>query len=90
MKYSTQIKPISYLKSHTAEIVRELTESREPLLITQNGEAKLVVMDVRSWEEHSETLAMLKLLALGNREIEQGQFRTAADLFAELDREDAE
>jgi prevent-host-death family protein len=90
MKYSTQVKPISYLKSHTAEIVRELTESREPLLITQNGEARLVVMDVRSWEEQAETLAMLKLLALGNREIEQGRFRPAAEVFAELDRDDAE
>ena len=51
MKFSSHIKPISYLKSHTAEIVRELSESREPLLITQNGEAKLVVMDVKSYEE---------------------------------------
>jgi len=40
MKFSSQIKPISYLKSHTAEIVRELSEKRQPLLITQNGEAK--------------------------------------------------
>ncbi len=46
MEYSTQVKPISYLKSHTAEIVTTLTQTREPLLITQNGEAKLVVMDV--------------------------------------------
>ncbi|AMB86606.1 prevent-host-death protein [Pseudomonas agarici] len=85
MKYSSQIRPISYLKSHTAEIVKSITESREPLLITQNGEAKLVVMDVRSYEEHEETMALLKLLALGNKEIEQGHFRSAQELFAELD-----
>ena len=48
MKFSTQIKPISYLKSHAAEIVKDLTDSREPMIITENGEAKLVVMDVRS------------------------------------------
>ena len=47
MKFSTQVKPITYLKSHAAEIVKGLSESREPLLITQNGEAKLVVMDVK-------------------------------------------
>ncbi|MDP2902819.1 MAG: type II toxin-antitoxin system Phd/YefM family antitoxin [Methylovulum sp.] len=88
MKYSTQIKPISYLKSHTAEIVRELSESREPLLITQNGEAKLVVMDVKSYEEQEETFALLKILALGNREIEQGKHRDAEDVFAELDKAD--
>ncbi|KVW94604.1 type II toxin-antitoxin system Phd/YefM family antitoxin [Thiobacillus denitrificans] len=87
MKFSTQVKPISYLKSHAAEIIRDITESREPMLITQNGEAKLVVMDVRSYEEHEETLALLKLLALGNREIEQGHFRTADEVFADIDRE---
>ena len=87
MKYSTQVKPISYLKSHAAEIIRDISESREPMLITQNGEAKLVVMDVRSYEEHEETLALLKLLALGNREIEQGHFRAADEVFADIDRE---
>ena len=88
MKYSTQVKPISYLKSHAAEIVSTLAETREPLLITQNGEAKLVVMDVRTYEEQEQTLALLKILALGNREIELGRFRTASDVFVELDSEE--
>ena len=85
MKYSTQIKPISYLKRHTAEIVKNLTKSKKPLLITQNGEAKLVVMDIHSFEEREETLALLKTLALGNREIEQGKFRGAEEVFTEID-----
>ena len=88
MKFSTQVKPISYLKSHAAEIIKDITEIREPMLITQNGEAKLVVMDVKSFEEQEETLALLKILALGNREIEQGKFRDAEDVFAELDKAD--
>lgn len=88
MKLSTQVKPISYLKSHAADIVKEISESREPMLITQNGEAKLVVMDVRSYEDYEQTLALLKILSLGNREIEQGRFRSAGDVFADLDRED--
>ena len=87
MKFSTQVKPISYLKSHAAEIIRDISESREPMLITQNGEARLVVMDVRSYEEQEETLALLKLLALGNREIEQGHFRAADEVFADIDKE---
>ncbi len=90
MKFSTQVKPISYLKSHAAEIIKTLSESREPMLITQNGEAKLVVMDVHSYEEQAETLALLKILALGNRQIEQGQFRSANDVFADLDKKDDE
>ncbi|KAE9642514.1 MULTISPECIES: type II toxin-antitoxin system Phd/YefM family antitoxin [Pseudomonas] len=88
MKLSSQIKPISYLKSHTAEIVKSITESREPLVITQNGEAKLVVMDVKSFEEQEGTMALLKLLAMGNREIEEGKFSDAEDVFAELDKAD--
>ncbi|MDH6166666.1 prevent-host-death family protein [Variovorax boronicumulans] len=90
MNFSTQVKPISYLKSHAADIVKTLSDTREPMVITQNGEAKLVVMDVRSYEEHEATLALLKVLALGNREIEQGHFRSADDVFAELDQEDAQ
>jgi prevent-host-death family protein len=86
MRFSTQVKPISYLKSHAAEIIDAITENREPMLITQNGEAKLVVMDVKSYEEQEETLALLKILALGNREIEQGRFRPADDVFAKLDK----
>ncbi len=85
MKLSTQIKPISYLKSHTAEIVKTISATREPLLITQNGEAKLVILDVKSYEDWEESLALLKLLALGNREIEQGKFRDIETVFAELD-----
>ncbi|WP_434607744.1 type II toxin-antitoxin system Phd/YefM family antitoxin [Pseudomonas sp. R1-7] len=90
MKLSSQIKPISYLKSHTAEIVKSITESREPLIITQNGEAKLVVMDVKSFEEQEDTMALLKLLAMGNQEIEEGKFRAIEDIFSELDKADAQ
>ena len=90
MKFSSQIRPISYLKSHTAEIVKNISESREPLLITQNGEAKLVVLDVKTYEEQEETLALLKILALGNHEIEQGKFRDIEDVFEELDKVDLE
>ena len=88
MKLSTQVKPISYLKSHAADIVKDLTESREPMLITQTGEAKLIVMDVRSYEEQAQTVAMLKILALGHREIEQGRFRSAEDVFTALDQDE--
>lgn len=88
MKLSTHIKPISYLKSHTAQIVKELTESREPMVITQNGEATLVVIDVKSYEERENTLALLKILALGSRELELGKFRDAEEVFASIDKSD--
>ena len=89
MQLSTHVKPITYLKSHTAQIVKDLSLSREPLLITQNGEAKLVVIDINSYEERENTLAMLKILALGTREIAQGKFRDAEAVFTALDVLDA-
>jgi prevent-host-death family protein len=89
MKYSTRVKPISYLKSNTAEVLKAVTEHREPMLITQNGEAKLVIMDVRTFEEQEQTMAMLRMLALGQHEIAQGKFRDVEDVFAELDQADS-
>lgn len=79
MKYSTQIKPISYLKANAAEVIRELTETRAPLVITQNGEAKIVIQDVASYEETQATMALLKILALGNRQIEEGKMVPAKE-----------
>lgn len=90
MKYSTQVKPISYLKSHAAEIVKEISENREPMLITQNGEAKLVVMDVLSYEEQEQTIALLQLLARGRREIEEGRVVPVANVFAQIEAMDKE
>jgi len=84
MKYSTQIKPISYLKANAADIVRQLAEQREPMVITQNGEAKMVIQDVASFEETQETMALLKILALGNRQIEEGKVISAADAIKRL------
>lgn len=84
MKLSTQIKPISYLKAHTAEIAHQLTEQREPMIITQNGEAKFVLQDIVSFEQTQETLALLKILALGNRQIEEGKVRPAKDAIRRL------
>jgi prevent-host-death family protein len=87
MKLSSHIKPVSYLKSHAAEIIKDISETREPMLITQNGEAKLVVLDVKSYEEYEQTLALLKVLALGNKEIEQGKYRSVDKVFADLDKD---
>ena len=84
MKLSNRIKPISYLKAHAAEIVRSLGSRREPLIITQNGEAKVVLQDIDSYEQTQETVALLKILALGSRQIEAGQVQPAADVITRL------
>lgn len=84
MKLPDQIKPISYLKAHAAEIVRNLSEQREPLVITQNGEAKVVMQDIESYVQTQETLALLKILALGNRQIEEGKVQPAEKVITRL------
>ncbi len=81
MKYSSRIKPISYVKANAAELIDELARTREPLLITQNGEAKAVMQDVATYEATQETLALLKILALGNREIAAGETVSSAEAF---------
>ncbi|MBU1294297.1 MAG: type II toxin-antitoxin system Phd/YefM family antitoxin [Gammaproteobacteria bacterium] len=84
MKLSDQIKPISYLKAHVAEVVRNLSTNMQPMVITQNGEAKAVIQDIKSYEQTQETMALLKMLALGQRQIEEGKVQPAGDLVAKL------
>jgi prevent-host-death family protein len=84
MKLSSRIKPISYLKAHAAEIVRNIGNQGVPLVITQNGEAKVVLQDIKSYEQAQETMALLKILALGNRQIEAGKVKPAAAVIQRL------
>lgn len=84
MRYSSQVKPISYLKANAAEVLTQLAARREPLVITQNGEAKAVLQDVASFEATQETLALLKVLALGSQDVEAGRIKPAADVIARL------
>ena len=84
MRYSTQIKPISYLKANAADVLQELQEQRKPLIITQNGEAKAVIQDIVSYEETQETLALLKILALGNQQIADNKVKPIAEVVKRL------
>ena len=84
MKLTSRIKPISHLKAHASEIVRTLGDQGEPLFITQNGEAKAVLQDIDSFEKTRETMALLKILALGSRQIEAAQVQPASDVIARL------
>ncbi|KJS73828.1 MAG: type II toxin-antitoxin system Phd/YefM family antitoxin [Serpentinimonas sp.] len=85
MQYATtQVQPISYLKANAAAVLARLSEQREPLLITQNGQAKAVLQDVASYEETQETLALLKILALGQQEVAAGKLKPLAEVGARL------
>lgn len=87
MRLSTQIKPISYLKDNAAEIIRDMGKDSEPLIITQNGEAKAVVLSLKEYERTQETFALMKILAMGRQEIERGEYDLASDFFAKMREE---
>jgi prevent-host-death family protein len=84
LRYSTQIRPISYLKANAAEVLQVLEEQRKPMIITQNGEAKAVIQDVTSYEETQETLALLKILALGSQQVERGEITPISEVAGRL------
>jgi len=84
MKFSERVKPVSYLKAHTAEIIRELSAQPGTLVITQDGRAKAVVQDIDSYEQTQESLAMLKLLAQSQRSVEAGKHKPLKRAFRDL------
>ncbi len=84
MKLSQSIKPISYLKQNTAEAVREVSESHNPMIITQNGEAKAVLVDISEYEQTQETLALLKMLAQSKASYLNGDHKSAKEAFSDI------
>ena len=89
MRFTTQVKSISYLKANAAEVLTQLAECREPMVITQNGEARAVLQDVASYQATQESLAMLKILALGNRQVERGRVKPLNTVIARLRKRNA-
>ena len=90
MKLSESVRPISYLKSHTAEAVRVVSEARQPMVITQHGEAKAVLLDITDYEQIQESLALLKMLAQSSRSRAGGRTKTLKAAFSDIRRRAAE
>lgn len=87
MLLQNSVKPISYVKAHAADIIREMADNRLPIIITQNGEAKAVLQDIASYEEIQESLALLKILAMGQKDVEEGRMEPVEKVFADLREE---
>lgn len=84
MKLSENIKPISYLKANAVEVIENLKAGHQPMVITQNGEAVLVIQSVADYEQTWETLAMLKFLAQSQQAVSYGKTVSSAEAFAQL------
>jgi prevent-host-death family protein len=86
MKLSQQVKPISELKANAPKVIQELARSQEPVVITVHGEAKAVLQDIASYEATQETMALLKMLALSSKSIQDGKVQPASEALDELRR----
>ena len=85
MKLSQDLKPVSYFKNNMAEVLRKLNENRGTMIITQNGEAKAALIDIKAYEDLQETLAMLEMIAQGNKNLLEGRYRPAEQVLNELE-----
>jgi len=86
MKPSESIKPISFLKAHAAELIREISQSQQTLIITQNGRAKAILQDVHAYEQTQASLAMLKILALSAKNLKAGKLKPVHKAFADVEK----
>jgi prevent-host-death family protein len=86
MKFSESVKPISYLKTHASEIIRDVAENRKTLLITHNGEAKVILQDVKIYEQTQEALALLKILSMSSKDVKKGKSKSIDKTFNDVRR----
>ncbi|MCD8553770.1 type II toxin-antitoxin system Phd/YefM family antitoxin [Seleniivibrio sp.] len=84
MDIKNNIKPISYIKANAAEVLKQVNETRSPIVITQNGESKAVLMDAGSYQEMMDAMAMLKIIAMGEKDIAEGRVLTHEEVGKKL------
>lgn len=84
MKLSETVKPISYLKAHASEIVRDISDNHATYVITLNGIAKAVVQDMVSFEQTQESLILLKMLAQSTKSLQEGRYKPVDKAFREI------
>lgn len=84
MKLSNSVKPISYLKQNTAELIKQVNDTQDSIVITQNGEAKAILIDITKYEQDIETFALLKMLSQSKQAYLDGQYKNARKSFSDI------
>lgn len=79
------IKPISYIRENAADMMKYINEVRNPVIITQNGEARAVLLDIASYQEMQDAFSLLKIARLAEKQIKNGKFKTTDQLFSEME-----
>ncbi len=85
MNISTEIKPVTYLKAKAADLLKQINETRRPVIITQNGEPRAVLQDPKSYENMRNAMGILKLISQGERDIRKGRVKSQEDVFKEIE-----
>ena len=86
MQLSQTIKPISYLKSKTADVINSVNESKQSIIITQNGEAKAVIQDIKSYENLRNSLSLLKMIVQSEEDIRNKNVTPQDEMFENLEK----
>jgi len=81
MQIVNDIKPVTYLKSKAADVLKHINETHRPMIITQNGEAKAVIQDPKSYEDMRNAISLLKLLSFAEEDIKNGNTYSEDDVF---------
>jgi prevent-host-death family protein len=81
---ASDIKPITYMKTHSAELVADVNKRRSPVVITQNGEPRAVIVDIESYERTQDALMLLKLIAQSEEDLRKGKWLSQSQMEAEL------
>ena len=85
MNITNDIKPVTYLKSRAADLLRQINETHRPVIITQNGEPRAVLQDPQSYENMRNALGLLKLISIGEADIREGRTKSQDEMFGELE-----
>ena len=84
MKLHESVKPISYLKAHASELIRDISDNKNTIIITQNGEAKAIILDLKSYEQMKDSLALLKMLAMSTKSKARGDYKPIKKAFSDI------
>ena len=85
MNISTDIRPVTYLKSKAADLLKQINETHRPVIITQNGEPRAVLQDPESYENMRNAIGMLKLISQGESEIRDGKSKSQENVFKDIE-----
>ena len=85
MNISKDIKPVTYLKSRAADLLKQVNQTHRPVVITQNGEPKAVLQDPESYENMRNAIGILKLISQGERDVKDGKSKSQEEVFASIE-----